>query len=144
MELEKDYKRECESCSGTESAYSVEARYKYHEPMQLGEQIFDNRWRRVHFRESVIGVPACASHQRRTKECGLLGYAAAQALRWWVHATAEASAGGALCLETRLVSHKITYSHKVEATGVYGHIHGEDRSNCIPDWGKNTPSPEAE
>ena len=69
----------------------------------------------------------------------MLGYAAAQALRWWLHAAAEADNMSGLCLETRIISHKISYSHKIETVGAHDHIHGDDRSNCMPDWGK-TPN----
>lgn len=136
MELEADYNRERGHCNGEERGYSVEARYNYTHPVQLGGQLFDNRWRQVEFKESAIGVPPHGCFSRKLKECGLLGYAAAQALRWWLHAAADAAHGG-MCLETRIISHKITYSHKIEVVGAHGHIHGEDRSNCIPDWGKD-------
>lgn len=139
MELEQDYRRERGSGNGTETAYTVEARYNYPQPTQIGGQIFDNRWREVKFQDSAIGVPRCAPFNRRTLEHGLLGYAAAQALRWWLHAAAEADNMSGLCLETRIVSHKISYSHKIETVAAHDHIHGDDRSNCMPDWGK-TPN----
>lgn len=136
MELEPDYRRDHGSGSGSETAYTVEARYNFPRPIQIGNQIFDNRWQRVQFQESEIGVPPCSPIYRHTREHGMLGYPAAQALRWWLHANAEASRGGGMCLETRLVSHTISHSYKIEAIEAHGHIHGEDRSNCIPDWGK--------
>jgi hypothetical protein len=134
MELEEDYNREVSSESGTQTGYSVEARYKYQTPKMFGDQIFDNRWQRVHFQESLIGVPPGARYQRKIIEQGLLGYAAAQALRWWLHASAEACDTGSFRLETRLISHKLTHSCSVVAVAV--HSHGENRSNCIPEWGK--------
>ena len=134
MELEKDYMRE--HGSGTETGYTVEARYDYQSPVQIGGQLFDNRWRQVDFEKSTIGVPTAPRHQRHIAYHGLLGYAAAQALRWWLHAHAEAEHGVAFCLETRIVSHKISYSHEIETVAAHAHIHGEDRSNCIPDYGQ--------
>ena len=130
MDLEEGYKREKGSGSGTEIGYTVEARYNYHSPTQIGGQIFDNRWRQVKFEQSSVGVPTCPRYQRHVAEQGMLGYAAAQALRWWLHANAVAEQGMALCLETRIISHKITYNHKIEAQAAYEHVHGEDRSNC--------------
>ena len=135
MELEQDYSKDKSSGSGTEIAYTVEARYNYHDPKQFCGQIFDKQWRQVQFKQGEFGVPSCAPFHRHTIEHGMFGYAAAQALRWWVHATAEAETSGGLCLETRVVSHKISYSHKIEAVKAHCHIHGEDRSNCIPNWG---------
>jgi hypothetical protein len=140
MELEADYKRERGSGNGSETAYAVEARYTFHDPLVLGDQVFDNRWRRVKFVQSAVGVPAAPSCYRQTLEHGLLAYAAAQALRWWLHANADANGHGGLCLETRLVAHRITYSHKIEAISAHGHIHGGDRSNCVPDWGVRAQS----
>lgn len=139
MELEQDYRSERGSGNETETAYTVEARYNYANPVQIGGQIFDNRWREVKFQDAVIGVPRCATFRRHTLEHGMLGYAAAQALRWWLHAAAEADNMSGLCLETRIVSHRISYSHKIETVAAHDHIHGEDRSNCVPDWGK-TPN----
>jgi len=133
-ELEPEYRRQHSSGSGEEIAYSVEARYNFTEPTTVGGQLFDNRWRRVHFERSVVGVPPCGRWHRKTIEHGMLGYAAAQALRWWLHALADAEIGG-LCLETRIISHRISHSFKIEAVAAHGHIHGDDRSNCIPDWG---------
>ena len=136
MEFEDDYKRERGSGSGTETAYTVEARYNYPCPASIGGQIFDNRWREVKFQDSVVGVPRCAPYYRHTLEHGMLGYAAAQALRWWLHALAEADCLSGVCLETRIISHQIKHTHKIETIATHGHIHGDDRSNCIPDWGK--------
>jgi hypothetical protein len=135
IDLEPEYRKEGGSGSGTETAYTVEARYDYSEPIQVGKQLFDNRWRRVNFEPSLFGVPQCAPFARHTRDNGMLGYAAAQALRWWVHAEADATNMTGLCLETRIISHRITYSHKIEAIAAHEHIHGKDRSNCIPDWG---------
>jgi len=136
MELEEDYKRERGNGSGTETGYTVEARYSYNNPVQIGGQLFDNRWRQVSFEKSEIGIPSAPRYQHHVIEHGLLGYTAAQALRWWLHAQADADGVSGLCLETRLISHKISYTHKIEAIAAHNHIHGGDRSNCVPDWGK--------
>lgn len=135
MELEDGYTRDGSSGTGTEIAYTVEARNNYIDPRQVGGQIFDNRWRRVIFHRDVIGVPQCDRHNRHTREHGMLGYQAAQALRWWVHATAEAERM-AICLETRIIKHTIEYSYKITAVSAHEMIGGEDRSNYMPDWGK--------
>lgn len=131
MELELDYKRAVGSRSGTETCYTVEARYDFHSPLQIGKYIFDSRWRRVEFDRAAIGVPVCAPYQRQTLEHGMLGYAAAQALRWWLHAQADVLSG-CWCLQTRLIQHKITYSHEIEAVSSHEHVGGEDRSHIKP------------
>lgn len=114
VELEADYNKRGSNGNSDEYAYTVEARYNYHEPTLIGDQLFDMRWRRVTFKESVIGVPAAEPFRRLVHEHRMLGYSAAQALRWWMHATADAGMNG-LCLETRLVRHKITQSFTIEA-----------------------------
>lgn len=135
MELEADYRRECGSGTKTLAAFSVEARHNFHEPVTVGGQIFDNRWRMVIFENSTsdgFGVPVCDSFEKEISEYGFLKYASAQALRWWFHA----NAGFGTCLETRIVEHKITITHKIEAIAAHCHVHGGDRSNIMPDWGK--------
>ena len=123
--------------SGTETCYSVEARYDFPSPIQVAGQIFDNRWREVKFVDSEIGVPRASELQEHTIRHRMLGYSAAQALRWWLHAIADTQKGGmCLCLETRIVKHTIKYSHEIEAISEHDHIKGDDRSNCIPDWKK--------
>lgn len=141
MELEADYKRDIGHGSGSETAYFVEARYNYSEPIKIGAQIFDNRWRRVDYQESMIGVPRCANHARHTAEHNMLGYQAAQALRWWLHANATAMIAGNLCLETRILSCKISWTYSIEVIGAHEHIHGDDRSNVMPDYGVRPANP---
>lgn len=139
MELEEGYdKRGTSGGTSGGTCYTVEARYNSHEPKEFGGQIFDNRWRQVNFARAAIGVPAGnRALDWVALEHGYLGYAAAQALRWWFHAHADAEGfGGGLCLETRLVKHKYSVDYKIEPTSAHEHIHGEDRSNCIPDWGE--------
>jgi len=64
-----------------------------------------------------------------------LGYQQAQALRWWFLASLEATDFfRVLNVETRIVSHEINLEYTVTALGEHGWIHGEDRSNFLPDW----------
>jgi hypothetical protein len=137
MELEADYQAEISSESGKEVAYTVEARYATSRPVQIANQIFDNRWRTVQYVDSPIGVPTAHPIRRQTQQHGMYGYSAAQALRWWLHAEADASMNG-ICLETRLIKHEITYSSKAVAVSQHCIIGGDDRSNCVPDWGKKS------
>ena len=132
LALEIDYERNRASGSGTEIAYTVEAICTGKTPIQIGSQIFDNRWREVKFEESQIGVPRCASFNLKTLEHGMLGYAAAQALRWWLHAAA-AGIISSLLLETRIVSHRISYTHKIETIAAHAHVGSHDRRNYAPD-----------
>jgi hypothetical protein len=125
IELEPDYVRKISSGSATEMAYTVEARMDGPTPETVGGQIFDNRWRRVKFEPAAGGVPAAPDYARRTLEHGMLGYAGAQALRWWLHAETYKLAGGAQwALETRLVRHKITSTYAIDAVAAVEPIDG--------------------
>jgi len=115
MTDKEEYPNKCESLSGTNYAYSVQAKYNYSEPRQFGDTIYHKEWKTVKFTESInCGVP-------NNSECwvaehfGLFSYAAAQALRWWFHANTEQESYMARLLETRIVKHKIEYSFKQEA-----------------------------
>lgn len=121
--------------SGTETGYKVEARYNFNQAVKISDFIIDNRWRQIDFPKATNGVPQAPFYQRHTLEHGYLSYAAAQALRWWLHAEAE-SDGGGLCLETRIVKYKIAHSYEITRVAEHMRIGGDDRSNCIPDWGK--------
>ncbi len=137
---EEDYPKSRGSSNTSCEGYTVEARFVGDKPVELSGQLFDNRWRQVDFVESKIGVPAAPQyllHDFRLK--GLLGYSSAQALRWWMHAAADNNSPfGGLCLETKLVKHQLLTTSKCEAISEHCLIGGEDRSNCIPDWGKDT------
>jgi hypothetical protein len=132
MELEAEYERGKITASGEDSAYTVEARYAYTSPVEIAGQLFDNRWRQVVLYEGAIGVP-CEMLAKHRERFGMLGYAQAQALRWWLHAEADSFMNG-LCLETRLIKHEIKYSSEAVAVSQHCVIGGEDRSNCVPDW----------
>lgn len=134
MKLEEDYKLSGGNGSATYSGYSVEAKYNYHEPKSFGSQIFDKTWRRVNFDKSTNGVPSCSSLHEEIVKHGFLSYQAAQALRWWFHAAADAESFSSLCLETRIVKHEIKTSYAITALSCREHVHGEDRSNLMPDW----------
>lgn len=139
-----DEPKECPSGSGTIHGYSVEARYASHSPLVLGDLILDERWRHVSFPKGHPGVPIGPSyHASFLSRCGLMSYPAAQALRWWLHAEGDASSIGCLCLETRIVKHKVRYSYGVTRESVHCTVGGDDRSNCIPDWGTKEPAAKA-
>ena len=126
----------CPTGNGTFDAYSVEARYDYPEPIKVGEQTFTKEWKRVHFNEAAVGVPiGPRSNIHVLSLVGLTGYPAAQALRWWFHASIERGFGG-LCMDTRIVKHKVSYSYQAERETEHHLIGGEDRSSILPDWGK--------
>jgi hypothetical protein len=98
-----------QSQHSTFHGWKVEARITGSRPRQIGEDIFDGAWRTVNFvraRAPVAGVPNPSINVYALDTCGLYGYEAAQALRWWFHA-AEPYASG---LETRLVSYKVKSS----------------------------------
>ena len=125
---------------GTKTGYTVEARQGGKEPKQIAGQIFDNRWRKVIFEKGEIGVPpANPLFAKHLLHYDLLGYSAAQALRWWLHAVADGATYGmaGIMLETKLVKHKIEYESKCNAISEHKIISGEDRSNLMPDYGEN-------
>lgn len=127
------------SGSGTEIAYSVQARLAYHQPRQVCGHLLDLRWTTLYFEKSPIGVPVRAGSMARG-HCGLLSYQAAQALRWWFLAQAELEFS-CLCLETRLVEHRVEYSYSATAARAGAIIGGDDRSNIMFGWGEKTPPP---
>jgi hypothetical protein len=101
----------------TERLFSVEARYNYSSPVQFGDMILDKEWRKVHFnnvpqRPDYPGVlsrkpwPVIAEND-------LVHYAAAQALRWQLHAAADVEFK--VGLETRLVEHEVETAWKQTA-----------------------------
>ena len=127
MELEKDYDRNKASRHGTEIGYIVEAMYDFYAPVQIGGQIFDKNWRQVKFTriETGVGVPIYPKHSIYLESHGLLGYSAAESLRWWLLAITEGEHGTTICLNTRIVSCKINYSQNVEAKEVVGLMSGD-------------------
>lgn len=129
--MNEEYPKKGGSISGHETGWTVEARYSFDKPATIAGRIFDNRWQPVQFDESPIGVPI-RKEPMRFGGVGmtLLSYPAAQALRWWLHACAEAE--NRYCLDTKLVEHKLTYQAKVEAIAEHGLISGEDRSSIKP------------
>lgn len=134
---ENEYPKKGQSQSGTNHAYSVQARYDYPEPKVFGDIILHKEWKTIYFPKSRdVGVPTGNALDWAGNQMGLMSYQAAQALRWWFHANAEAEILGSLCLETRIVKHKVEYSIKEEAISDHEYIGGDDRSNVMPDWGK--------
>lgn len=113
------------SRSGEEDGWAVEARYVYPVPIKLGDQIFDNRWRTVDFRRSPIGVPSSDIMHVHAASMGLLPYISAQALRWCFLAEINRDGFGGLCMETRLVKHRVKYSVSAEAVSAHDNLGGD-------------------
>ncbi len=138
---EKEYPKSSGNSSSTMPAYSVEGRYNYSAPQEIAGQIFDNRWRRVIFNEGDAGVPIGSEfHINELRQYSVMGYSAAQALRWWLHAVADAgcSMSTGLCLETKIVKHIIKTSSECEAVSEHDIISGEDRTSMMPDYGEQS------
>lgn len=131
-ELDPDYDPNFSSGTASEVCFVVEARDISQTPCVVADQIFDNRWKRVHFERGAVGVPPCNPFQLYTNRNGYLSYPAAQALRWWLHANAEATMHG-MCLETRLVEVRIESSYKAVAIATHALIGGEARNNFQPE-----------
>jgi hypothetical protein len=119
------------SGQATETAYTVEARCLDH-PMQVAGKLFGHQWTRVAFDKTLRGVPDAPAYSVRTLEHGMFAYAAAQALRWWLHAQAEFERGFFTLLETRLVQHEIKTSHAITAVAAHDVISAADRSSTGP------------
>jgi len=131
------YPKKGPSQSGTGlDGYSVMARYNYHAPTEIAGQMFDNRWRTVNFAETRVGVPTGPSWNRaQYHACHVIGYSAAQALRWWLHAIADSAPEMiGLCLETKIISHEIKYSYECvavsesEVVGFLSHTRPDTKS----------------
>jgi hypothetical protein len=136
-ETKPEFPQKGASGNGTEQWYSVQARFMYSEARQFGGQIFDQRWKNVHFDQVAppMGIPAGPPDLGGVRDRhGLYGYQAAQALRWWFHANAAASWQDG-CLETRLVRHKVRYEYAIVAESAHAVIGSDDRSGLMPDWG---------
>jgi hypothetical protein len=103
----------------THLGYQVQARYMGLEPKDFGGTILDQRWKTLHFERSPIGVPAAREFEWYLSAASLMNFEAAQTLRWWFLADCIAKDfGGRLCVETRLVSFKITASYESKALAV--------------------------
>lgn len=136
----EEYPKSSGNSSSTMPAYSVEARYNYSAPKEIAGQIFDNRWRRVIFNEGDAGVPIGSEyHINELRQYSVMGYSAAQALRWWLHAVADAGVSmSGICLETKIVKHIIKTSSECEAVSEHDIVSGDDRTNMMPDYGKKS------
>jgi hypothetical protein len=96
---------------GTYRAYAVEASIQDDEPRKLSDgRIYGARWQQISITKAAAGVPSGPFHVE-AESLGLVGYAQAQALRWWFIAANPFSYG----MRTRLVPHEITYSIKAYA-----------------------------
>lgn len=121
-EEKKEFPVDGSKIHGVEIGYTIEARLNYVFPKTIHGQIFDKEWRQVrNIRKSEDGVPD-KDLFGILKIAGCFSYASAQALRWWFIAAVEKDST-AICLETRLVRHKIKFSIEdvaVEARGFVG------------------------
>lgn len=106
---------EMSSGTTTVTGYSVEIRTSYREPSLVYGIIVDATWRRLphEIRKDGVGVPV-GYFDQKLSEHGLLGYSAAQAMRWWFMSAADAERPiGSICLETRLRKHQLVLKHEV-------------------------------
>ncbi len=140
--VKSEFPKNGSSGRGTTHGYTVEARHNYPDPVAIGRQIFDNRWREVHYQEGHPGVPTRKASPHDAGSYHTFDFAGAQALRWWFHAEAEASPEWGVCLETRLVRHEITYEYSVKAVSAHEHTGGDagdfsSRSPKSPPFAEN-------
>lgn len=87
LPLEAGYETRRDNGGGTMEGCTVEARVLGREPASIAGQLFDDRWRPVRFALGEVGVPSVPSFCKKLGEHNLLGKSAAQALRWWLHAS---------------------------------------------------------
>lgn len=135
------------SGSGTAIGYSVEARMNYHAPLVIGDFAFDTRWRRVHTSivQSAHGA-APEPHYKASalKDLSLLTWEQANAIRWQLMCIIAQRAGSNLCVETRIVEHKVTYSYAEEIIAAYDPFGGDafgggTHPRTKPHWPKASP-----
>lgn len=125
MDSNEEFPKSGSSGSGTTTGYTVEARHNYHDPVTIGSQTFDLRWREVRYQRGVPGVPTRSGSPHDEGTYRTYSFPAAQALRWWLHAESEAGTGFGVCLETRLIEHKIEYKYSVTAIAAHEHAGGD-------------------
>lgn len=142
-QTQSEFPRKGQSQNGTSTGYSIEVRTSAKQPTQIGTMLLGHEWQRLKVDQvqPPFGVPIARPwNERIFSMLGLYDYAAAQALRWWFHASAEATPyAGAMCLESRIIAHTVKYAISEEAVSEHMQIQGDDRTNCIPDWGKPKP-----
>ena len=128
-EKDAEYPRKGQSGSGTTHGFSVEARFNSGLGIKeiCGIQL-TSQWKTLTFAKvdpPIPGVPNGSILHYFPRYFDLLTYEAAQAMRWWFHAEAEHQMLGGLCIETRLVKHKVTYSIAEEAVSHHEHVGGD-------------------
>ncbi|WP_295986356.1 hypothetical protein [uncultured Variovorax sp.] len=96
------------SHSGTESAWTVEARSCINRPIACGDLLLGTEWTQVPFNRATVGVPN-GGLLFQGADLGMLTYPAAEALRWWFLADL-AAAYKDTGVETRLVEYKVVFS----------------------------------
>jgi hypothetical protein len=112
---------------GTQVLYKLEARTTYHTPNVLTHDehfplVLDHCWRNIPITLGATkwgtNIPIRSWAADAAKH-GCIPYEAIEAHRWAFIAWLEAmKVGGSLCIETRLVEVKFSYSYSVEEVGV--------------------------
>lgn len=124
-----EFPRKGSSGSGSTPAYSVQARYMFGEPQEVNGVFYHKEWKTIRFDVAKVGVPSGFTAHEEAARLGLLDYAAAQALRWWFHASLGAT--GACSFETRILKHLVTHSYEDTILNAYDLI--RDRGAVRPD-----------
>ena len=129
----KDIKdsKACPTGSGTAFGYSFEARYNYHTPTTIGGIALNNRWQVIGHTDAKIGIPRHRFRRFELEATHLLERNEAEGLRWWFICLADATETcGSLCLETRVVEHKIKYEYSAKPIA---YIDAMDLRGDLPD-----------
>lgn len=116
-QFEEGYRTDGGNGTSSYACYSIEARCGTAKlgPITVNNQVFDGEWRTVNIARAPIGVPAAPPFMASAQQHGLYGYAAAQALRWWLLAEADMTFRA---LDTRLIEHRLETTYKITATAI--------------------------
>jgi hypothetical protein len=121
------------SGSGTQTAYSVEARATAG-PMNVCGNLIGDDWVRLSFKKDPTnrrpGVPSpgCFDMSGQMENHDLYSYAAAESLRWWIHALDNSA-----FIQTRIVKHEIKYKFDITVVGAGAVIDGLDDRHMSKD-----------
>lgn len=106
-----EFPKDRNSASGSSDGYVVEARLNYNGASRVINGLpLGPTWTPISFEKGRLGVPQGVVFGA-DRFSSLLAYPSAEALRWWFVANA-AETHDDLCLETRLVEVRLTFSHK--------------------------------
>jgi hypothetical protein len=114
------FPRKGSSSNSTDYRYTVEVRYDFWEPKAIGGFIIDREWRTfpTELAPKGFGIPNEIHSRTSLSKIGLMTWPCANAIRWWAHAV------GGLCLQSRIVVHKVEETYQETILGYHDVIGG--------------------